>query len=47
MQLVERYLREAGNWTDARSLDCSTRRLFRNPFYAVVGESSGPTTQRV
>ena len=47
MQLVERYLCEAGNWTDIHSLDRSPRRLFSDPLYAVVGESSGPTTQRV
>ena len=45
MLLVERYLLEAGNWKDVHSLDCSPRRLFSDPLYAVVGESSGPTTE--
>jgi SAM-dependent methyltransferase len=42
MQLVERYLREAGNWANVRSLDRSPRRLFSDPLYAVVGRSTGP-----
>jgi SAM-dependent methyltransferase len=42
MQLVERYLREAGNWKDVRGLDRSPRRLFSDPLYAVVGRSTGP-----
>jgi SAM-dependent methyltransferase len=42
MQLVERYLREAGNWQDVHSLDRSPRRLFTDPLYAVVGRSTGP-----
>jgi SAM-dependent methyltransferase len=42
MQLVERYLREAGNWSDVHSLDRSPRRLFTDPLYAVVGRSTGP-----
>jgi SAM-dependent methyltransferase len=42
VQLVERYLREAGNWSDVRSLDRSPRRLFTDPLYAVVGYSMGP-----
>jgi SAM-dependent methyltransferase len=41
-RLVERYLREAGNWSGVRSLDRSSRRLFSDPLYAVVGESAGP-----
>jgi SAM-dependent methyltransferase len=40
--LVERYLREAGNWRDVHGLDRSPRRLFTDPLYAVVGESTGP-----
>ena len=42
MQLVERYLHEAGNFEDVRSLDRSPRRMFSDPLYAVVGESTGP-----
>jgi SAM-dependent methyltransferase len=42
MNLVERYLREAGNFVDVRGLDRSPRRLFTDPLYAVVGESTGP-----
>jgi SAM-dependent methyltransferase len=41
-QLVERYLKEAGNFRSVRSLDRSPRRLFTDPLYAVVGESMGP-----
>jgi SAM-dependent methyltransferase len=41
MRLVERYLEEAGNFLDIRSLDRSPRRLFSDPLYAVVGESTG------
>jgi SAM-dependent methyltransferase len=40
MQLVERYLREAGNFRNIRSLDRSPRRPFSDPLYAVVGEST-------
>ncbi|CAA9461585.1 MAG: conserved hypothetical protein similar to Arabidopsis thaliana chromosome 4,At4g29590 [uncultured Rubrobacteraceae bacterium] len=42
MQLVEHYLREAGNWSDINSLDRSPRRMFSDPLYAVIGESTGP-----
>ena len=42
MNLVERYLREAGNFVDIRGLDRSPRRLFTDPLYAVVGESTVP-----
>ena len=41
MNLVERYLREAGNFVDVRGLDRSPRRLFTDPLYAVVGQSIG------
>ena len=41
MRLVERYLGEAGNFSRVRSLDRSPRRLFSDPLYAVVGESTG------
>jgi SAM-dependent methyltransferase len=42
MQLVESYLREAGNWDEIQSLDRSPRRMFSDPLYAVVGRSTGP-----
>jgi hypothetical protein len=44
MRLVERYLKEAGNFRNVRGLDRSPRRLFSNPLYAVVGESAGLCT---
>ncbi len=44
--LVERYLREAGNWENVRGLDRSPRRLFTDPLYAVVGESGGLASRR-
>jgi hypothetical protein len=44
MQLVEEYLRRAGNWQNVRSLDRSPRRHFSDPLYAVVGGSTGPFT---
>ena len=42
MRLVQRYLEEAGNFRNVRGLDRSPRRLFTDPLYAVVGESTGP-----
>ena len=42
MRLVERYLEEAGNFRNVRSLDRSPRRVFGDPLYAVVAESAGP-----
>jgi SAM-dependent methyltransferase len=45
MHLVERYLREAGNFENIRGLDRSPRRLFSDPLYAVVGESTGPRVE--
>jgi SAM-dependent methyltransferase len=42
MRLVERYLEETGNFDNIRSLDRSPRRVFSDPIYAVVGESSAP-----
>ena len=42
MRLVESYLEEAGNFNNARSLDRNPRRLFSDPLYAVIGESTGP-----
>jgi len=47
MRLVERYLREAGNFRNIRSLDRSPRRLFTDPLYAVIGESTGPYAEGV
>jgi SAM-dependent methyltransferase len=44
MKLVERYLKEAGNFTNIRSLDRSPRRLFSDPLYSVIGESTTPDT---
>ncbi len=41
-RLVERYLREAGNWEDIHSLDRSPRCPFGDPLYAVVGRNTGP-----
>ena len=41
VQLVETYLREAGLFTNVRSLGRSPRRMFSDPLYAVVGESTG------
>ena len=42
VRLVEEYLREAGNFENVRGLDCSPRRLFSDPLYAVIGKSTGP-----
>jgi SAM-dependent methyltransferase len=42
MRLVERYLQDAGNFRNIRSLDRSPRRLFSDPLYAVIGESAAP-----
>jgi len=42
MRLVERYLEVAGNFDNIRSLDRSPRRMFSDPLYAVVGDSTGP-----
>jgi hypothetical protein len=42
VRLVERYLEEAGSFRNVRSLDRSPRRLFSDPLYAVIGESTGP-----
>ena len=44
MRLVEQYLREAGNWREVHSLDRSSRRMFSDPLYAVIGYSAGPHT---
>jgi ubiquinone/menaquinone biosynthesis C-methylase UbiE len=42
VHLVEQYLRETGNFENVRGLDCSPRRLFSDPLYAVIGETTGP-----
>src|ERR671916_2784476 len=42
VRLVEGYLEEAGNFRNVRGLDRSPRRMFSDPLYAVVGESTGP-----
>ncbi len=42
VRLVEHYLEEAGNFQNIRSLDRSPRRVFSDPLYAVIGESTGP-----
>jgi SAM-dependent methyltransferase len=42
MRLVERYLEDAGNFADIRSMDRSSRRAFGDPLYAVVSRSTGP-----
>ncbi len=42
MQLVEHFLQEAGNFRNIRGLDRSPRRVFSDPLYAVIGESTGP-----
>ncbi len=39
-RLVESYLREAGNFDEIHSLDRSTRRLFSDPLYAVIGRGT-------
>ncbi len=46
MRLVERYLDEAGNFDNIRSLDRSPRRIFSDPLYAVIGESTGAPGQK-
>ena len=44
IRLVEESLREAGNFENVRGLDRSPRRIFSDPLYAVIGESTGPPT---
>ena len=41
VRLVEEYLREAGNFENVRGLDHSPRRMFSDPLYAVIGQSTG------
>ena len=40
MELVQEYLREAGNWSNVRSLDRSPDHPFADPLYAVVATSA-------
>ena len=47
MRLVERYLEEAGDFQNIHGLDRSPRRMFSDPLYAVIGESTGPHVSRV
>ncbi len=42
VRLVEEYLREAGNFENVRGLDRSLGRMFSDPLYAVIGQSTGP-----
>ncbi len=42
VRLVEEYLREADNFENVRGLDRSPQRMFSDPLYAVIGESTGP-----
>jgi hypothetical protein len=42
VHLVEEYLREPGNFENVRDLDRSPRRMFSDPLYAVIGQSTGP-----
>jgi SAM-dependent methyltransferase len=46
MRLVERYFEEAGNFDNIRSLERSSRRMFSDPLYAVIGESTGAPGQK-
>src|SRR5919199_6665282 len=41
IRLVEGYLRKAGNFENVRDLDRSPRRMFSDPLYAVIGQSTG------
>jgi hypothetical protein len=42
VRLIEGYLREAVTFENTRGLDRSSRRMFGDPLYAFVGESTGP-----
>ena len=44
MRLVERYLEEAENFRNVRSLDPRPHYLFSDPLYAVAGESTAAYT---
>ncbi|MBD0357259.1 MAG: methyltransferase domain-containing protein, partial [Rubrobacter sp.] len=41
VRLVEEYLREAGNFENVRGLNRSPWRMFSDPLYAVIGQSTG------
>lgn len=41
MELVQSYLRDAGNWRDVQALDRSPRHPFADPLYVVTGYSEG------
>ncbi len=41
VRLVEEYLQEAGNFENGRGLDRGPRRMFSDPLYAGIGESTG------
>lgn len=41
IRLVESYFENAGSFQNIRSLDRSPRRMFSDPLYAVIGESTG------
>jgi SAM-dependent methyltransferase len=41
MRLVEGYLHGTGSFDNVRGLDRSSRRMFSDPLYAVVGEAAG------
>ncbi|MDQ4000756.1 MAG: methyltransferase domain-containing protein [Actinomycetota bacterium] len=42
VRLVEECLRGAGNFENVRGLDRSLGRMFSDPLYAVIGQSTGP-----
>ena len=42
IEIVEGYLRDAGNWKDIHGLDRSPRRMFSDPLYAVIARSAEP-----
>ncbi len=41
MELVDQYLKSAGNWTDIKALDRSPNPGHSDPLYAIVGRSLG------
>ena len=42
VRLVEHFFEQAGNFRNVRGLDRSPRRMFSDPLYAVIAESTGP-----
>ncbi len=42
IEIVEGYLRDAGNWKELHGLDRSPRRMFSDPLYAVIARSAEP-----